>query len=446
MNSNSNEYQLLVAKRKNRKGTRKKKGRNTRNWEQLRERGVLGISTLDGGGLVSAPIAGKALPKIGRRIVRRFALFNPKPKDADDDNVVQEGTIHERPATPDVPEIIKPSAPQVAPYENKTPYGGTKKLIKEQRKQTKKFELWARAKNWKKFHQSHFDWWTFPIDRGSIAYGYKYTPPQEEIEKLKNNIPYLNSLRRAASLYLQSMAWNMADGDWIDDPDFDRGQEPLVNINQARLFKIARSMQIHDLNSEFRSIRRMVESLRNAGVKVGNENYWDNPSAYKYDPISPINSAMQQALPNPQSSGGVTGKMGISYNPDIMSQAIDGKGQRFGIENEPEFRKRYDNLDSEVERDYLHEMQLAAGGPNQKVKEPEKVLKQLIEKSFMESFYWRDDRSRLIHAAVIESGMVPQRNSKRGGIKLRTYPVTIAERQKKLTGLTKVWNKIICSK
>lgn len=441
MNSSSNEYQLLVAKRKNRKGTRKKKGRNTQGWEQLRERGVLGISTLDGGGIVSAPIAGKALPKIGRRIVRRFAKFNPKPKDADNDLKVQEGTIHERVITPRAPEVPKTPAPRAAPYENKTPYAGSKKLIKEQRKQTKKFELWARAKNWKKFHQSHFDWWTFPIDRGSIAYGYKYTPPQEELEKLKNNIPYLNSLRKAASLYLQSMAWNMADGDWIDDPDFDRGQEPLANINQARLFKIARSMQIHNLNDEFRSIRRMVESLRNAGVKVGNENYWDNPGAYKYDPISPINSAMQQALPNPQSSGGVSGRMGISYNPSLM-KGIDGKEQRFGIENDPDFRARYDDLDREVELDYLLEMGRVAEAQGGKVKDPERTLRQLIENSFMESFYWRDERSRIIHAALLDSGRTPSSNNKRGGIKLRTYPITIAERQKKLTGLTKVWNKI----
>ena len=285
MHPRSNEYELLLSKRKNRSGKRKRKGKLAQGWEQLRERGVLGISTIEGGGLVSAPIAGKALPGIGKRLIRRFALFNPKPKDADNDNVVQEGTMHERPAKPNLPNLPKTPAVARTPYENKTPYGGNANLIKRQRRQTKRFEKWAKVENWKRFHREHFDWWTFPIDRGSAAYGYEFTPGKDDLEKLKGNIPYLQSLRRAASLYALSMAWSLEDGDWIKDPDFDRGQEPLVNVNQARLFKIARSMQIHGLQDEFRSMRSMVQSLRDAGVKVGNEDYWDNPHAYKYAPL-----------------------------------------------------------------------------------------------------------------------------------------------------------------
>ena len=92
MNSNSREFQLLLTQRKNRKSKRKRKGKNTAGWEQLRQRGVMGIDTLQGGGLVSAPIAGKALPKIGKRLFRRFAKFEPDPIDGDRDGRVQEGT------------------------------------------------------------------------------------------------------------------------------------------------------------------------------------------------------------------------------------------------------------------------------------------------------------------------------------------------------------------
>lgn len=443
MYSNNSDFELLVAQRKNKKGKRKRKGRNVQGWEKLKERGVLGISSLDGGGIVSAPIAGKALPNIGRRIIRRFARFNPKPIDADNDKLVQEGTVHERPASPSVPTI--PSAPrpvQPARYENKTPYGGTKKLIKAQRKQTKAFEAWARARNWKRFHSSHFDWWTFPIDRGSMAYGYEFTPPQEEIDKLKNNIPYLQSLRRAASLYLRSMAWDMNAGDWIDNPDFDRGQEPLVNINQARLFKIARSMQIHGLNDEFRSVRRMVDSLRDAGVKIGNDDYWNNPYAYKYEPLSPINTIMQQAVPNPQSStgGSVTGRMGISFNPKIFS-SVDGAPQRFGIENEPDFRRRYDTLDSEVESAYMAHMEARAKNEGGKLIDPEKTIAQMVKDSVIESFYWKDDRTRIEHAKFLTGDNPPGSNS-RTGKRLRVYSASASERKKKRQGMTREWEKI----
>jgi len=443
MNSNSREFQLLLTQRKNRKSKRKRKGKNIAGWEQLRQRGVMGIDTLQGGGLVSAPIAGKALPKIGKRLFRRFAKFEPDPIDGDRDGRVQEGTQYERVDTPSVPAL--PAKPARTVYENKTPYGGTKRLIKEQRNQTKKFEAWAKAKNWKRFHSEHFDWWTFPIDRGSIAYGYKYTPSQEEFEKLKRNVPYLNSLRRAASLYLRSMAWDMNAGDWIDNPDFDRGQEPLANVNQARLFKIARSMQMHGLSNELRSVRRMVQSLRDAGVRVGNDDYWNNPYSYTYAPLSPINTPMQQALPNPESSigRGVTGAMGISYTPKRLT-SIDGGPQRFDIDKEPGFRKRYDEMDAEVEAAYIRRSEIQARDEGGKIKDIMKFLERLMSQSYLENFYWRDDRTRKLQARYLDinNADIPTTNTGTGK-RLRTYPVNNSDRTKKRTGVTKDWPKIV---
>jgi hypothetical protein len=438
MNSIGKEYDFLVSKRKNRKNRRKIKGRNTDAWEKLRERGVMGIDTLGDGSLVSAPIAGKALPRIGRRIFRRAANFDPNPVDADKDKVVQEGTEFERPAP------VSQLQPKRQVYENKTPWGGAKNLIKEQRRQTKKFQSWATAKDWKRFHKEHFDWWTFPIDRGSAAYGYEFTPPQEELEKLKNNIPYLDSLRRAASLYLRSMAWDMGAGDWIDNPDFDRGQEPLVNINQARLFKIGRSMQIHGLSNEFISVRRMVQSLRDAGAKVGNDEYWDNPHAYKYAPLNPINSVMQQALPNPESptsGNAISGYMGMSFNPKVFS-SIDGGPQRFGLENEPEFRKKYDDMDAAVEAGYNKYMDRKKAEGGGTVKNVKDAIRYMILNSEIESFFWKDDLTREEHAAFLESGTLMPKTNSGTGKKLRVYPASIGERKKERSGVTKEWYKV----
>jgi hypothetical protein len=273
-----------------------------------------------------------------------------------------------------------------------------------------------------------------------MAYGYEFTPPQEEISKLKNNIPYIDSLRRAASLYLRSMAWDLNAGDWISNPDFDRGQEPLVNINQARLFKIGRSMQIHGLNNEFVSVRRMIQSLRDAGAKVGNDEYWDNPHIYKYQPLNPANTVIQQTLPNPESpiSGtGISGRMGVSYTPKNLS-GIDGKEQRFGIENEPEFRKRYDDLDAEVESDYKIFMTERSGK-----QEVNALYGDLIGKSNIENFYWKDDKSRIKHAEYLDIGtaMKPAVNQRTKKL-LRTYAVSPSERRKKLTGVNKDFGRI----
>lgn len=445
MNSTSKEFELLVATRPKNKSKRKRKGRNTQGWEKLRERGVLGISTIEGGGLVSAPITGKALPRFGRRLFRRGVAFDPQPIDADKDKIVQEGTQFERPAAPSIPSAITPTVPKpYTPVENTTPYGGTRNLIKEQRKQTKQFEAWAKAGKWKKFHSSHFDWWTFPIDRGSMAYGYEFTPPKDELNKLRNNIPYLASLRKAASLYMLSMAWDMKNGDWIDNPDFDAGQEPIPNVNQARLFKIARSMQIHGLRDEFLSVRRMVQSLRDAGVKVGNEDYWDRPHSYQYKPLSPINTVMEQALPNPDvpKTGGITGRMGISFNPKSFS-SVDGGPQRFDIDTEPAFRKRYDELDSSVEQEYMNFMAARAKSEGGSLKNPDETIRSMVADSVIESFYWKDDRTRLEHLRYLgeEARTMPSTNKKTGK-RLRTYPVSVGERKKKRTGVGKEWNTI----
>ena len=439
MNSIGKEYDFLVSKRKNRKNKRKIKGRNKGSWEKMRERGVVGIDTLSGGGLVSAPMAGKELPRIGRRVFRRVANFIAKPIDADSDNVVQEGTQFERPAAPSAP-IAQPRRV----LENTTPWGGSRRLVREQRKQTDKFQSWAAARDWKKFHKEHFDWWTFPIDRGSGAYGYEFTPPPKDLEKLKNNASYMSSLRRAAYLYLRSMAWNLNTGDWIENPDFDRGQEPLVNINQARLFKIGRSLQIHGLDSEFVSVKRMIQSLRDAGAKVGHEEYWDNPGVFKYSPINTASSLIEQALPNPESTTskrGISGYMGMSFNPKVFA-SIDGAPQRFGVESEPSFRKKYDDMDSAVEtayNQYIERKKKEGGGTVKNIKD---AIRFMILNSEIESFYWKDDATREEHAAFLESGtLMPKTNSKTGK-KLRTYPATIGERKKERSGVTKEWYKV----
>lgn len=47
---------------------RRKKGKTKKEWEKLREAPIVGISTMADGSLVSAPISGKALPRLGRAI------------------------------------------------------------------------------------------------------------------------------------------------------------------------------------------------------------------------------------------------------------------------------------------------------------------------------------------------------------------------------------------
>jgi hypothetical protein len=213
------------------------------------------------------------------------------------------------------------------PYTNKSPYIGDDVLIEHQAEQTKEFKSWAEKEEWGKFHFRHYDWWTFPIDKGSGPYGFMYDVSGEPLERLKKNVEYLTSLRDAASLYMLSLGWNMAKGWWIRNPHPD--QTPNGNINQQRLFKIGRSLQIHELDESFESVQKMVATLRRNGVSVGNEGYWDNPS--RYVPKSRY-----------KDSSGITGSMaGISLQPT----AFKGMQSEFDPLGDKKFRAIWDGRD-----------------------------------------------------------------------------------------------------
>jgi hypothetical protein len=308
------------------------------------------IPEITNGGINRDAITGKALPRIGRRILNNTRINgdqNPATRvDGNNNGMIFDGTAREMPdPTPgnsvtgamgmfDKFKKNKPTAAapkKLKPYVNETPFGGVDKLISEQAAQVGKFESWAAANNWKEFHKQHFDWWTFPIDRGSAGYGFKYDIRGNPLEELKQKPDYLKSLRRAAELYMKSMAWDLNKHDWMDKPNFDAGQDPTNNINGARLFKIGRSLQIHGLDDEFKSTREMVHSLRTAGFAVGNDLFWNNPDGY--------NKLSSYQRPG----NGITGAMaGISAIP--LPKAIDGGKQR-DIRTDDAYKKIWEDRD-----------------------------------------------------------------------------------------------------
>jgi len=146
-------------------------------------------------------------------------------------------------------------------YWNDAPYGGDESVIKDQKAQVAKFKEYANNSNWKKFHSEHYDWWTFPIDRGSIAYGERYNLAKTNIKKLRKNKEFTDSVAEAARLYTSALAWDLDKEEWIDNPDFANGQSPS-SVYGTRIWKMARSLQVLGLCKEFNSVRFMIESYR----------------------------------------------------------------------------------------------------------------------------------------------------------------------------------------
>jgi hypothetical protein len=383
------------------------------------------IPPMTNGGMTGDAIIGKVLPRIGRRILNNAKITgdsNPATRvDANGNGLIFDGTVREMPdPTPGnsitgamgiVDKFKKKKPKQYAPKTNDTPFGGVENLISEQANQVEKFKTWADNKNWSEFHKQHFDWWTFPIDRGSAAYGFRYDISGQPLEDLKNNPKYLESLKNAADLYMQSMAWDLKKHDWIAGPNFDAGQDPTNNINGARLFKIARSMQLHKLNDEFNSTREMAQSLRSAGYKIGNDVFWDNPDNYH---------TRSSHLKN----GGITGAMaGLGISPKAFRESVGGGPQR-DTHKELAFIKKWADKDINNFKYFI-----------QGKKNPSGSL----------TFWWKDDSTRLDYIKAHGKQEFKPGFAKFGGVPYartgKGYAPQLAKVSKQVEQLGLIWGK-----
>jgi len=119
------------------------------------------------------------------------------------------------------------------------------KLLTVQEKhkeQLVKFEKWAKQGRWEMFHHknSHYDWWMFPIDRGSNGQGKKYTVYKPEIEALKCNPEFMKNYRRGAELVAKSWGWDITTGRPVANPKPSQHWEDWP----VRLGKMANSLQL----------------------------------------------------------------------------------------------------------------------------------------------------------------------------------------------------------
>jgi hypothetical protein len=261
---------------------RRKKGKTKKEWEKLREAPIVGISTMADGSLVSAPISGKALPRLGRAIRSSMTSGvitgdqNPLTRvDGNQNGLIFDGTWREMPDP--TPGNRGGVSGRIGRRDNPTKFVGLDTLLAKHFAQSEQFDEWEKNNDWNSFHRNHFDWWMFPIPRGSNSYGDGYNIVGEPLETLKADKRYMQSLAKSVRQYFRAMAWDIDKNDWVKDADFNNGQNPIRNINSARLYKIAQSTYAHGMMDEHRSIRRMANSLINSNVRVGNEDYWTSP-------------------------------------------------------------------------------------------------------------------------------------------------------------------------
>jgi hypothetical protein len=226
--------------------------------------------------------------------------------------------------------ILPKSTIPRARFINTTPYGGDRFVVTHQALELAKHRQLADSEQWRKIHNDHYDWWLFPIDRGSGAYGEKYNIAGKPLKRLKRNRRFLKNVAEAIKINALALGWDVESSQYIEDINWDAGQDPWVAY-PTRIWKMTRSAQVLGLKKEFESLLLMQQSLEDGGIKFNHQDYWENPGDInnikqsKYETKEPNNPSGNisslSALLNTSMENGVVNqrkKLGISISANPL--------------------------------------------------------------------------------------------------------------------------------
>ena len=145
---------------------------------------------------------------------------------------------------------------------------GLDRMVACQKEQLEKFRAWAANGDWDAFHNNHYDWWAFPINRAS-GYGYAYTVFDAEIEALTATPQYTDRLKELATLQMLAFGWLLEEAASVPNRSESQGFHGDTRV--ARLEKCGLSLTLFGLCDEFRSVQRFAHVLLDKGVRMD----WD---------------------------------------------------------------------------------------------------------------------------------------------------------------------------
>jgi hypothetical protein len=137
---------------------------------------------------------------------------------------------------------------------------GIPALIERHAAQVAQFEQWAADGNWQAFHDNHYDWWAFPIDKPS-SYAFAYTVYSDEIAQMRQDEAFMQRHRLGAQLLLLSWGWGVLAGAVVSDsaPGQAWANWPI------RLSKCARSMWLFGQDEQWGSAVEFARVLKARG-------------------------------------------------------------------------------------------------------------------------------------------------------------------------------------
>ena len=145
----------------------------------------------------------------------------------------------------------------------KREFKGLEKIKEEQRRQLEDFEEWASKGQWNNFHDSHYDWWMFPIDDPS-SYGYAYVVYDEDVAELKKDKRYVKNYLRGAELLALSWGWNLSKRKYIENPKPDQKWQNWP----IGLYKASKSLKLFGFDEQFQSMRMFAQDIIRRGESM----------------------------------------------------------------------------------------------------------------------------------------------------------------------------------
>lgn len=140
---------------------------------------------------------------------------------------------------------------------------GIQTIKKKQFQTLTSFIQWAAEKKWYNIHDSHYDWWMFPIDEPS-SYGFGYTVFEGEIAELNSDTQYVEHYLHGADLLARSWGWDLARHTFIENPAPDQCWQNWP----IRLYKAAKSLKLFGYEDHFQSFRMYANDLMAKGVSM----------------------------------------------------------------------------------------------------------------------------------------------------------------------------------
>lgn len=153
-----------------------------------------------------------------------------------------------------------------APWKrNESPeFAGVEGIKARHRQQLAQFEQWAAGQQWQRFHDSHYDWWMFPMDRDSRGQGAKWTVYEGDVTELKQDPEYVRRYLRGVELLMASWGWDLEKEAFVPNPS----PQQRWHHWPVRLFKAASSLRLFGFETEFASLQKYARMLMERGESL----------------------------------------------------------------------------------------------------------------------------------------------------------------------------------